>query len=254
MDSYILVFIIIIVLLIIISRKKEEFQNQDTIKEQTIAYVINLDERPDRWRKVLQDFKDSSLLLERFPAVKDSVGWKGCGLSHTELIQMAKDNHMDTILIMEDDCKPTEHFNTNWPLIKNWLDSNKDKWDIFIGGNTFYQSVFTTGQDKKLNTIKPICSIENRIKLYNTKLLCLHFYYLNKSVYDKFLDWRKDIDKNGAIDVWPNILNMKVISCVPFIAVQNDDYSNIENKKANYTNSFSGSEQVIASIQNNSVC
>ena len=254
MKLIVFLFITILLILIVINNKIKDKEYFEDVNEQTIGFVINLNERPDRWSKILKQFSGSSLLLERFPAIKDSDGWKGCGLSHTELIKMAKENHMDTILIMEDDCKPTDLFKSNWPHIKKWLDSNKDKWDIFIGGNTYYDSVFVSAQDKQLNTIKPVCSINNTIKLYYTKLLCLHFYYLNKSGYDKFLDWRKDIDKNGAIDIWPNILNMKVISCIPFIAVQNGDYSNIVNKNTDYNNSFNGSEQVISSIQNNSAC
>ena len=218
------------------------------------AYVINLDNRNDRWESTQKYFKDSFIDLERISAIRNENGHLGCGMSIQKVIKMAKDNNMKSILIMEDDCKPSDDFNKSWPLIKNWLDTNKDKWDIFIGGNTYYGSVFTSNTHKQLDTVKPICIINSSIKLYYTKLLCLHFYYLNRSGYDNFLEWKKDIDTNGAVDVWPNTIKMKIVSCIPFIATQESNYSNIGNNVADYDSSFKTSEHVIASIQNNSIC
>jgi len=213
------------------------------------AYLINLDERPDRFDIISKSFEKAAFNIERFSAIKDNVGWKGCGKSHCALIQMAKDNHMPSVLIMEDDCKPSKNFNESWPLIKNWLDNNKNDWDIFIGGTTYYYLM-----DKSPDSVEPICKINDSIKLYNTKLLCLHFYYLNSSVYDRFLEWKKDIDKSGPIDLWPDTINMRIVTSSPFIATQNDSYSNIANSSADYSNGFKESNKIIASIQNNSVC
>jgi hypothetical protein len=54
--------------------------------------------------------------------------------------------------------------------------------------------------------------------------------------------------------MWPNILNMKIVTSTPFIATQNDGYSNIQNSEANYNKAFKESNKLIASIQNNSAC
>lgn len=248
-----LIFLFIIVFNNYTNRTKVVLDTFEDVKKDK-AYVINLDSRGDRWERIKEKFKDSVFQLERFSAISDSVGWKGCGNSHMALIQMAKDNNLPSILIIEDDCNPSKEFNDYWPKIKKWLDANKNKWDIFIGGNTYYGSVFTSSNDKQTNTIQPVCTIKPDIKLYYTKLLCLHFYYLNGSVYDSFLEWKKDIDKNGAVDIWPNTMKMKIISCIPFIASQNEDYSNINNVIANYKLMFETSENLIASIENNLVC
>jgi len=234
--------------------KKEGFNEDISGSQNDTAYVINLDKRPDRWSNMLKKFEHAPFILERFPAIENSVGWKGCGMSHITLIQMAKDKSMPNILVMEDDCKPSNDFNRSWSLIKKWLDNNKDRWDIFIGGNSYYGSIFTSNTDKHLDTIKPICIISSNIKLYYTKMLTTGFYYMNHSTYDRFLEWKKDIDKNGAIDIWPNIIQMKIISCTPFIATQDNTFSDIENGHKNYESPFKESEQVIDSIQNNSVC
>jgi GR25 family glycosyltransferase involved in LPS biosynthesis len=251
-----IVLILLIFLFIIVFNNYTNRTNIDTFEDvkKEIAYVINLDSRTDRWTKIQDKFKDSEFQLERFSAIKDSVGWKGCGYSHMALIEKAKNDNMPSILIMEDDCVPSKEFNEYWPKIKKWLDTNKDSWDIFIGGNTYYGSVFVSPQDKQLNTIKPICFIEPNIKLYVTKMLTTTYYYLNSSAYDKFLEWKNDIDKNGAVDVWPNTIKMKIISCIPFIATQESDYSDIDNTERTYNHIFKNSEEVISSIQNNSVC
>lgn len=221
----------------------------DTKKDK--AYVINLDSRPDRWLKMLEKFKNSSFTLERFSAIKHEHGLTGCGLSHASLIQMAKDNNMESILIIEDDSMPIEEFDIMWPKIKKWLDNNKDAWDIYVGGNSYYANKIPS-LDKSVSSIKPICSLDPIIKLYYTKMLTTGFYYLNKSGYDKYLEWKNN--KHEPIDIWPNIINMKILSSTPFIATQEEDFSNINNSNANYHSIFKTSENIIASIQNNSAC
>jgi len=246
MKNKILVILVVVLLItVILYNKKQEIVKSSKDK----AYVINLDDRPDRFDTIMRNFDNAPFTLERFSAIRDSVGWKGCGLSHMALTQLAKDSSMETILIMEDDCKPSKDFNTRWFLIKSWLDSNRDRWDIYVGGTTYYNVI-----NKSSDTIKPICKLDSNIKLYYTKLLCLHFYYLNSSAYDKFLEWKKNAEKNGAVDMWPNIINMKIVTSSPFIASQNDGYSDIQNTQANYNNSFKESGKIIASIQNNSAC
>jgi GR25 family glycosyltransferase involved in LPS biosynthesis len=245
-NSLLLILVVVLLITVILYNKKQEIVKSSNKYK---AYVINLDDRPDRFDTITRNFDNAPFVVERFSAIRDSVGWKGCGLSHMAITQIAKDSSMPSILIMEDDCKPSKDFNTSWPLIKNWLDSNKGEWDIFVGGTTYYDVIYNSSDN-----IKPICKLDSNIKLYYTKLLCLHFYYLNSSAYDKFLEWKKDITKNGAVDMWPNIINMKIVTSTPFIATQTDGYSNIGNGHATYSVAFKESDKLIASIQNNSAC
>ena len=73
------------------------------------AYVINLDDRKDRWNDTINYFKDSSIDLERVSAIKNKNGHLGCGLSIQKIIQMAKDQNMESVLILEDDNKPLDN-------------------------------------------------------------------------------------------------------------------------------------------------
>jgi GR25 family glycosyltransferase involved in LPS biosynthesis len=238
--KYILIIILIILIIYMNVKKIEPFENQSRN-----GYIINLDERTDRLNNVIKRFEPYTITLYRIPAIRDSVGWKGCGYSHISVIKMAKEQNLPSVLIIEDDCVPTEHFK-NWFVIQEWLDKHRTKWDIFIGGNSYY-GFWTNEKDN----IKPLCQLED-IKLYKTKIAAFHFYYVNSSAYDKMLEW--ETNKSMPIDLWPDNVNLNSISCTPFIALQEPNYSNIEKSVRDYSVQMKTSETLIASIQNNSVC
>jgi hypothetical protein len=49
--------------------------------DKQVAYVINLDKRPEKWERIQNDFKDTSLTLERFSAIENENGHIGLGNS-----------------------------------------------------------------------------------------------------------------------------------------------------------------------------
>jgi len=229
------------------------------------AYLINLDSRKDRLEIVTNHFKNHLNLIrtsavyitddiknKKYPNTKLTNGQIGCGLSHINIVKYALKTNLPTVLILEDDCKPTEYF-SNWFPIKNWLDSNLDKWDVFIGGNCKYYWHSNTKKD----TIKPICSLNNDIKLYYTKIMCFQFLYINSRAYNKFIKWGgNNIDKHGSddgIDNWPDKLNMLTISCTPFIAIQEIGESDIKGASTG-PGTFEYTEKMISSVENNEKC
>jgi GR25 family glycosyltransferase involved in LPS biosynthesis len=181
------------------------------------AYVINLKNRPEKYERIEKDFKDI-FDLERFNAIKDTIGHKGCGESFKKLIRMAKENNMDHILILEDDCKPLDNFKQRWDIIKQWLDNNNDKWEIFNGGINIVQGSITNLIDK--------IDDNNTIKSIDKGVNC-HMIYVKKEVYDKILEW--DWHKNHLIDFdYINTSKFKTIFVEPKLCVQYDGYSNTE--------------------------
>ena len=243
----IIIFIIIYNIYIFKSINVEKFENI-----LRYGYVINLDERKDRYNNIIKYFEAYNMPLYRVSAIKDNVGWKGCGYSHISVIKMAKEKNLPSVLILEDDCKPTKHFK-NWDLIQKWLEKNRESWDIFIGGNSYYG--FWTN-DKE--SIIPVCTIENEIKLYKTKVAAFHFYYVNSKAYDKMIEWETHITNKPSewipIDLWPDKQKMTSISCVPYLAFQEENYSNIENGIRSYDVQMFKGEEVLASIKNDDVC
>ena len=236
---YILILILITIYLLFKLNIKETFINMNND-----AYIINLDERNDRLQKIHTKFS-SYLTLHRVSAIKHNDGAKGCALSHISIIKMAKEKNLPTVLVLEDDCVPTESFNL-WPQTKQWLDNNRDKWDLYVGGNSYYAWNNT-------NTIEPLCKLDS-IKFYRTKAQAFHFCYWNSSAYDSYLELENELDNGSIADLWANNKNLRIISSTPFIAVQSKDYSNIENRDIDYSIYFSSSEKKIDSVTNNITC
>ena len=188
----------------------------------TKAYVINLDERKDKWEQIQKDFKDTDIEVERFPAVNHERGGVGIGKSFQALIQMAKDKNMDSILIMEDDCKPLKHFNKRWPIIKKWLDENRDKWNIFNGGPI-------TPMEQKMQY-----DINGKNKIYTSNgASALHFVLFSKESYDMILQWT--FDKDFLLDWFINREKNKYIYIDPPLAMQHSGLSNSNSVVKNFT-------------------
>lgn len=64
---------------------------------------INLDKREDRlvhMKSLLDTYNISAI---RYPAIKHDYGLYGCGMSHLNVLKMARDNQWKNVLILEDD-------------------------------------------------------------------------------------------------------------------------------------------------------
>ena len=223
-------------------RLRRKSRKQKGGDNNTLVYYLNLDERKDRDKNIKDAFKNMSIIFERIPAVKDGNPWKGCGLSFKKAIEKAKVNKLPYVFIMEDDCIPTEYFKDNWPKIKNWLESNLNNWDAFSGGNTYY--FFYPNETE---TISKITNIDN-IRLYSTKSQAYNCMCFNSRIYDKMLEWN---ESDGPIDLWLNKNNIKTVTCIPFIGVQNKGESNIEKRFTDYNEYYKASEDIIKSINQN---
>lgn len=173
-----------------------------------------MEERKDRWEKIQHTFKNFNLI--RINAIKRKKGAIGCFLSHLECIKIAKEKGLKNIFVIEDDCIPyyTEtNFNERLTNIKNILDVY-DEWDIFLGGpNTVFSH----------DVINSVC-IENENFVKTQKGYTTHMICYNYKCYDFFLN----IEPYSGIPVdkcWHEKLT--AIIPVPFIAAQDEGYSNI---------------------------
>jgi GR25 family glycosyltransferase involved in LPS biosynthesis len=200
-----------------ISRKKKTLKKQKG-GNKTKAYVINLKRRTDRKEKMIQKFKNSSFDLEFIEGIETpGDSHRGIGASFKKIVQMAKDSNLPAVLIFEDDTKPEENMDKNWNICKQWLDSNRDKYEVFFG------SARTDGNNQTINIIE---TLDNNIKLVNFSYnLTLNWTYLNSSAYDKLLEWT--IEKYGPIDRYlGNINYFNNLVCYPFLGLQESDVSN----------------------------
>ena len=195
--------------------------------KQNFYSYINLEKRIDRKesieKQLLLYFPPEKII--RFNAISEKPGYIGCSKSHIEVLQLAIDNKWNNCLIVEDDMI-WNNFNEGYLILEKLI---KNSFDIILFGATY--SKFNP-KTFKLNYGKTTTSY--LISQHYYKVLLENFKEgLNKLISEKKY-------ASYAIDVYWRKLQEKdnwyLIS--PPLSVQKEDYSDIENKKVNYTSSF----------------
>lgn len=184
------------------------------------AYVIHLEHRTDRWEQMVKNWSNYFNLIkvkgivihDERPKVKTAP--EGLGLTHMKLLQEAKANGLQTILILEDDAVPEPNWFERWVEIKEYLDTHLDEWEVFNGGVHFLRHYFAV---KELNQS---CLIDGRVGCAS------HFIYLNLNAIDKFLRWE---DEKQDIDIF--YCNHKLYCSYPILSKQADGQSDIVEKE-----------------------
>ena len=193
------------------------------------AFYINLETRPDRKSHVEQQLSLIGIKAERFNAIKLKNGALGCSLSHLAILENAKKNNYEHVLIVEDDILFTK------PLIFqfqfNKFLSNHNEFDVvLIAGNNLppYEKIdetcikvsqcqTTTGylvKNHYFDTL--IANFREGIQRLMSEPDKHHLYAIDKY-------W---FDLQGK-DKWYLIL--------PLTVTQREDYSDIEKKTTNYS-------------------
>jgi len=205
--------------------------NQETI------YVINLEERKDRWDSLVERFaKFTFINLVRFNALKPSsstesnnLGWKYCALSHIKLIEMAIEKKLPYLIVFEDDTMPVDdnEFECQFSLLIEFLQKNIDKWDIFNGNPSYAKLI--------------ISQLSENIIQYSYGKTA-NFIIYNQTCYRKILNFQETYEKvteefdynSFAYDDMINHIDCKQITLLPYLTKQTQDYSNIVNKDVRY--------------------
>ena len=117
-----------------------------SINKKWDAYVISLDDTPERMRFMEAEFKDTVLKLHKFSAVKDPLkrGWVGCGKSWGNVVK----KHMETdpdftkklCIVLEDDAyriQDKKTFNERCTKIFEYLENHRGEYSHFQGGGIY---------------------------------------------------------------------------------------------------------------------
>jgi hypothetical protein len=189
-------------------------------------YCINLDRRPDRWEKCLQEFEKHGIEnVERFSAVDGNTlevsshllkGEIGIIESHKRILNDAKNNNYNNILILEDDVEFHSNFTELFSSIQYEIPLDFDM--IYIGGN--------------LELWSPVQITQHVFKANSA--LALHAVGISASVYDIILSL---IDHTVQIDILYAHISNRINSYIirPRLAFQKADWSDIQNINVNYT-------------------
>jgi len=200
------------------------------------AFVINLKSRPDRWARMKRIFDGSSIQISRINAFQapESPHY-GVMKSFLRALRKARALNLENVLLLEDDCMPTAGWKTRWDKVRDWLDANPDKWDLYSGGNWAIWFPHEIGRVDDIRFYDPTYS------------LAAHWLYVPRRSYEFLIDYYSRVVALPlpllGIDHHNNLFKM-VISH-PFIAYQKSDYSNTKHTYRNTERMFSDAEQSV---------
>jgi GR25 family glycosyltransferase involved in LPS biosynthesis len=190
-------------------------------------FYINLNHRTDRNKHVLQQIKTIGCTGIRIEAVECKQGAIGCGMSHIRCLELAKENNLPFVCIVEDDITFT-----NPDLFRSQLDSflsSSMDWDVLLLGT---------------NMGPPFDKEEGCLRVFNaqttTGYIVKHHYYdtllnsFKRSVGYLLTDYNV---KMFAIDIqWKQLQQRdRWYVLYPLTVIQKEDYSDIEKGIVNYS-------------------
>jgi glycosyl transferase family 25 len=134
-------------------------------------FYINLDKRTDRKEQIEKELNDFGLKYERFKAFETpDFGILGCGLSHLEILKIAKKENYENVLILEDDFTFLVSKETLQNLLSDFFKLNLNYDVLFLSYNVL--------QHQELNN-----NIVNKILECQTA----SGYIVHKNYYDKLI-------------------------------------------------------------------
>jgi hypothetical protein len=164
-------------------------------------YCLTLPETPQRYNVFIQQ---NLPLLEYYPGIKYSPGWKGCGLSYKNLIYNAKRCSLKQITICEDDCCFKADFQEKYAIIQEFLTTIP--WDIFVG------VLADLPEDTILSNVY---KYKGMTFLELNKMHSMVFNIYNQTCYERILECPLDSVHN-QIDQFIKKQNFKIIIPFPF--------------------------------------
>ena len=202
----------------------------DSILDITNVFYINLESRPDRKSHVEEQLKIIGLNYTRFNAIKLPNGALGCSMSHLKCLELAKQQNLDHILIVEDDITFL-----NPSLFVNQMNkflSNHKTWDVVLAAG---------------NNMPPYKVIDDSC-VQITRCQTTTGYMVKSHYFDTLIDNIREGIKHlirepekhvlYAIDkYWFRLQDKDIWYLItPLTVTQREDYSDIEKRPTNYTN------------------
>jgi glycosyl transferase family 25 len=194
-------------------------------------YCINLDSSTDRWEKTQEEFNKWGITgVERFSAIngeelnieneKLNPGELGISFSNLKIIEEAKKNKWENVMIFEDDI----HFSEEILNLEKYLNELPQDWCLFyLGGMQVGGKI-------------PEIITDNIIRINNT--LMIHAFVINHKVYDYLLN---EIPRLYQPVDWYYTDIQKKYPCYctnPYIVFQRAGMSDIQKKHVDYNALF----------------
>jgi len=195
------------------------------------VYCINLEKRVDRWKECEKEFKKHNLSVKKFSAIDGNLlypieglnsGQVGAIHSHKSLIEYAKSNKLDNILILEDD---VEFHDNLQELFSVFIEEVPKDWDmIFFGANHSENNIWMR---------EPLIRVTNHVfKIIRS--YANHCYAVKNTVYEKLIFTLEKKSKPSDVLVSDIQSELNCYLFRPHLAWQRPSYSDIEKKFTDY--------------------
>lgn len=189
-------------------------------------FYINLNHRKDRNVHVLQQIESVGCTGIRIEAVECKQGAIGCGMSHIRCLELAKEQNLPFVCIVEDDIEFTDP-SLFRKLLDTFLSSVID-WDVLLLGT---------------NMGPPFDKEKGCLRVFNAQTTT--GYIVKQHYYDTLLHcFKKSVGylltgynvKLFAIDIqWKQLQQRdRWYVLYPLTVIQRDDYSDIEKRDVKY--------------------
>lgn len=181
-----------------------------------IAYIINLKHRIDRYDHMVTEMTKLPISYEFVEGIVDET--RTCFQSQKKCIQLAKENNLPYVLVLEDDAIFTE--NAIEILENTFNEVQQLNWDMFfLGANLQSMAIRISNSLLKL-----------------TRAYAAHAYMVHERFYDTILELPHDRE----MDVhYHNLMSdHNVYMCDPMIAYQIPSHSDLQDGYRDYNQSI----------------
>jgi len=181
-------------------------------------YVINLKRRDDRLKSLKLPFQyevfEATDGKKKFAEFGKMQGHIGCLDSHRRLFSFAKENNVDTLMVMEDDIEVDENFNEK---LENIMIQLPEDWDLlYLGG-------WNVGEKNSYSDLLDVAE-----KVYTT-----HAFIVKNKFFNTIIDSINSRDWKVDVLLSESLPKGKCFISNPTIAWQREGFSDIENKITN---------------------
>ncbi len=187
--------------------------------EKAIVNIISLPHRTDRRENANREANEQGFEIKYWDGIVNQVlPFVGVAQAHIRIVQAAKMNGLDEVIIGEDDLKLTAP--GAWQY---YLDNKPKEFDLYLAGIYNYHGVGGTLDGN------------NRVKDF----FCgMTLYTVPSHYYDQFLATRlmnhidRELSKRSYID--------KFIVCNPMVVMQSDGFSDLKQQDCKYGDYLKG--------------
>jgi len=180
------------------------------------AYIINLPHRVDRYKHMVMEMKKFPVTYKFIQGIVDET--KTCFQSQKKCIQLAKENNLPYVLVLEDDAVFTDDAIDIFQ--KTFNEINSLQWDMFFLG---------------ANLQSPAIQVSNSI-LQLSGAYAAHAYVVHERFYDTIIN----LPQTCEMDVhYHNLMsNHNIYMCDPMIAYQLPSYSDLQDGYRDYNDAI----------------